>query len=120
MAEEKISSNGCNCTAQDIEENKVMAAIGYLGILFLIPLLAKKNSPYAQFHAKQGMALFVMEVAFWIVMWVLVFIPILGWIIDLLAWLAIVVFFFMGLINALSGKCTELPLVGGLFKNVKI
>ena len=37
---------------KDVEENKLIAAVGYLGILFLIPLLAKKDSPFAQFHAK--------------------------------------------------------------------
>jgi hypothetical protein len=49
-------------SSKDAEDNRVMAAIGYLGILFLVPLLVKKDSPFAQFHAKQGLALFVFAV----------------------------------------------------------
>lgn len=118
MAEEKEKKTvaSCQCDAKDVEENKVLAAIGYVGILFLIPLLAKKDSPYAQFHAKQGMALFVVGVAIWIIM----MIPVLGWIIGFLGWLVFVILFIMGLANSLGGKCVKLPVIGGWFKNIKV
>jgi len=41
---------------KDIEENKVLAIISYFWLLCLIPLLAKKDSPFAQFHAIRGLA----------------------------------------------------------------
>jgi len=40
MAEETTSAPSGG--GKDAEENKAMAAIGYLGILFLVPLLAAK------------------------------------------------------------------------------
>lgn len=117
MPEEKKTTATCQCEAKDIAENKAIAAISYLGILFLIPLLAKKDSPYAQFHAKQGLALFVLEVIYGFA----TAIPFLGW--FLISWVVgifVFVLFIMGLINALGGKCVELPLVGGWFKTIKI
>ena len=39
---------------KDIEQNKVMALLSYLGILVLVPLLGAKGSKYARFHTSQG------------------------------------------------------------------
>ena len=40
----------------DVQSNKVMAILAYFGILFLIPLLAAKESAYARYHTNQGLA----------------------------------------------------------------
>ena len=39
------------------QDDKIIAAFGYLWILFIIPLLFKKNNEFVQFHAKQSMLL---------------------------------------------------------------
>ena len=46
----------------DIKENRFYAAIGYVSILCLVPLLLKKNSDFSQFHGKQGLVLLIGEV----------------------------------------------------------
>lgn len=43
----------------DIEQNKVMALLSYLGILVLVPLLAAKELRFARFHANQGLVLLI-------------------------------------------------------------
>lgn len=117
MTEEKHEEKKeCKCSENDVQENKALAAISYISILFFIPLLAKKDSEFAQFHAKQGMALFVLEA----VIMFIVMIPILGWFIAALGWFVSLIFFIMGLVNALNGKCVELPIIGGWFKTIKI
>ena len=55
----------------DIQANKTVAALSYLWILFLVPLLLKRDSKFAQFHAKQGLVLFIIEFLVWI--------PFIGW-----------------------------------------
>ena len=47
---------------QDVENNKVIAAIGYIWILCLVPLFLRRRSAFAQFHAKQGLVLFILEI----------------------------------------------------------
>jgi hypothetical protein len=37
---------------KDVADNKLVAALSYIWILFLIPLLAKRDSKFCQFHAK--------------------------------------------------------------------
>lgn len=104
-------------SSSDVEENKVMAAISYLGILFLIPLLAKKDSAYAQYHAKQGMILFIFEVLFSFVS----MIPLIGWFVIMpIGSIISLVLLVMGLINALSGQTKPLPLIGSFADKFQI
>jgi len=44
--------------AADIEKNKGMAILAY--ICFIIPLLAAPKSPFARFHANQGLLVFIL------------------------------------------------------------
>ena len=92
--------------AQDIEKNKVMALLAY--IIFLIPLLAAKDSKFARFHTNQGLVLFIGA----ILSSVITVIPIIGWIIAPIAGLAITVLAIIGIVNALGGKAKELPIIG--------
>lgn len=108
MEENKPSAGG-----SDVEQNKVLAIIGYLGILFLVPMLAAPKSKFAQYHARQGMVLFIAEAGLYIVVWILaaftwgigaVLIPIVG--ILSLIWT------ILGIINAANGVTKPLPLIG--------
>ena len=93
---------------KDVEQNKALAAIGYLGILFLVPMLAAPKSPYAQFHAKQGMVLFITA----LIMSVVMAIPILGWAIGGLGGIFVIVLMIMGILNAVNGQEKPLPVIG--------
>ncbi|MDD5043867.1 MAG: DUF4870 domain-containing protein [Patescibacteria group bacterium] len=101
---------------KDIEDNKVLAAIGYIWILFLIPLLAKKDSPFCQFHGKQGMVLFVAWVFLVMVGWI----PFLGWLIAIFGSFILVIFSLVGLIKALTGESWELPFLGQYAKKINL
>jgi uncharacterized membrane protein len=96
------------CDPQDIEKNKVYAVLAYIGILFLVPLLAAKDSPYAKFHTNQGLVLFLLEVALSVISWI----PVLGWIVGVVGWIAVAVFLIMGIVNAAQGECKPLPIIG--------
>lgn len=117
MSEEKTKccESNCKCDAKDVEENKGLAAISYLWILFLIPLFGKKDSLFAQFHAKQGLGLFVLWLAGSFVM----VIPVLGWLVGGIGYFVAFILTIIGIINALGGKCIELAIVGKWFKNIK-
>ena len=100
----------------DVSANKGISVLSYLGPLVFIPLFARKNSDYAQFHARQGFTLFVIEVAYSILSGILTSL-IKHWTINTLSWLASVGLFviaLIGFINCLSGKKKPVPLVGGL------
>lgn len=109
-------NNDSNYSPSDIEDNKAIAALSYLGLLVLIPLLAKKDSPFAQFHAKQGLVLLIAWVIIGFVSWI----PFVGWVVGILGAIFLFVLFIMGLVNSLSGQVDELPLIGQYAKNFNI
>lgn len=95
---------------KDAEENKIFAVLSYLSILVLVPLLAKKESKFAMFHAKQGLVLLIG----WIIGWLLSFVFI-GFIVDIV----LIVFSIWGIVNAATGKYAKLPLIGDLAEKFK-
>ncbi len=105
---------------KDIEENRIVAAIGYLFILCLLPLLGKKESKFAQFHGKQGLTLTIAAVVLWFLSFILAFIPVLGWLVMFGGWIALVVLAIMGIMNALAGKYWEMPFFGKYAKEIKL
>lgn len=91
----------------DISDEKLMAALAYIGFLVFIPLLTRKGNPYIHFHVKQGLAIFLGEViAVFAVQWLAA----VGNILFALLLLASVV----GLIQALQGKKFRIPGIGNL------
>lgn len=52
---------------EDVQQNKVFGILAYIGILFLVPLLAARDSQYARFHTNQGIVLFITDIILGIV-----------------------------------------------------
>ncbi|MDR2119252.1 MAG: DUF4870 domain-containing protein [Tannerella sp.] len=97
---------------RDAQDNKIFGILAYFGILFLVPLLAAKESPFARFHANQGLILFILYVIVIIVGAILGIIPVIGGIIGLVLYLGLFVLAILGIINAAKGEKKELPLIG--------
>jgi len=109
---------------KSIEEGKIFAFIGYWGLLFLVPILAKKDNKFAVFHGKQGMVLVMAFIADFIIMAIFGWIPVLALIISgILCWLVfftLVVFGIIGMIQALTGKYWKMPILGDIAEKIKI
>ncbi len=110
---------GGQADPRDIEDNKLMSVLAY--IIFFVPLIAGayKTSPYARFHTNQGTVLALSAIAYGIAMgilsFILVFIPVVGWILIVILSLLSFVFLvlvIMGIVNAVSGRMKQLPLIG--------
>lgn len=121
----------------DIKENKVYAALAYLGILFFLPLVACPNSKFGRYHANQGLLLLIGSVLLNIVAWILRLIigaifrsPVriygfntgvtsingFGLVLSTLVTIAavgvVIWFMVLGIINAANGKTRPLPIIG--------
>ena len=85
-------------------KSRLIALLSYLSILFLVPLNLYKKDEFIQYHAKQGVVLFIVFVILLFTFWV----PILAWV----CWLAYLVIWFTGVINVLTGKEEPVPIFG--------
>ena len=101
---------------KEIQEGKIFALLAYLWILCLVPLLLKKENKFALFHAKQGLVLFICEIALWIIG----IIPVLGWFISVLGSLACGILALIGIIQALMGNYWKMPLLGDYAEKINI
>lgn len=107
---------------EDVQKNKVFGILAYIGILFLVPLLAAPDSQYAKFHANQGIVLFITDiilgVCIRIISAILAFIPFIGWVMSALISMVIGIFMLvlliLGIVNACSGEPKKLPVIGGI------
>jgi len=90
-----------------VREGKFFAIISYVSFLCIITLILKKDNKFALYHAKQGLVLFVMEVAAFI----LSIIPLLGWLIGIFGYALFLLVSLWGIMQAALGIYCRIPLV---------
>ena len=114
----------------DVQQNKGIAWLSYINLLFLIPLFVRKTSEYCKFHVKEGANVCACELAYVIATRILLLI------IDLptrtyyygfytpsyiyyvfntifsLGFIFFTVMSIIGIVNAATGKTVEIPLLG--------
>lgn len=110
-------------------EDKIFAALSYISILFVVPLILKHDNDYVYFHARQGLVVFLAEVVVWFTLFmlesfVIALAPhstlnIMG-ILDNLAWLLFVAVSLIGIYFAALGRKWEMPLLGKIAKGLNI
>ncbi len=92
---------------------KLVALMCYCGMMWVIGLLADeyKDDPFVKSHVNAGIQLTFSMFAITLVN----IIPILGQIACGIAAIALVVFFIMGIVKAISGKNFVVPIIGEKF-----
>ena len=93
-----------NYSAADINNNKVMAVLCYLGILWLIPFLTAKESPFVKYHLNQGLTLLILGLIVAAISWI----PVIGWLCGVVVFALAII----GIVNVVNGKAQELPVIG--------
>lgn len=103
------STNGSREAEEDsqIQDAKIFAALGYLSVLCFVPLTLKKNNAFAQFHGKQALVLFILEVAASI----LKAVPALGDLVFTVAFVVFGILSLIGIMKVLMGEKWEMPVI---------
>lgn len=93
-------------------KEKIVCALSYLWILFFLPLVLLPGSKFGKFHANQALLNLIVGLVLTIVTKVLGGIPVIGWIISLVAGIISLVFLIWGIYHALTGQEKPYPFVG--------
>ncbi|MBI4974870.1 MAG: hypothetical protein HZC19_03600 [Candidatus Omnitrophica bacterium] len=99
---------------KEVLEGKAYAILSYLWILCLVPLILKKENRFAMFHAKQGLVLFIGELAVAFVG----IIPILGWMILFFGTILFSLLSLIGIVQVLMGNFWKMPVVGDIAEKI--
>ncbi len=101
---------------KEVQEGKIFAVLAYLSVLCLVPLLLKKDNKFAFHHGKQGLVIFIGEVAIGILAWI----PFLGWVLAPIGSLIFFVVSLIGIIQVLKGDYWKCPVVSDIAEKIKI
>ena len=93
----------------------------FLSIIgFVIAIIAWRDDKYVMYYAKQSLVVFVAAVIVSFINGILLFIPILGWIIMVGLNVLVFIIWLMSWLNALSGQKKETPVVGDFANKFKL
>ena len=97
----------------EVLDGKMYAVLAYLSIFCIVPLIIKKNNAFVLSHGRQGLVLFVAEVATLVVSIVIhwVFRPFLFILFG---------FSFWGMVMAIRGQGVELPIIARIADKITI
>ena len=98
----------------EVLDGKPLAILSYLSILCIIPLVFKRENSFALHHAKQGLIIFVGQVAIFIIQ------IILGeWFLKLGMFVSGVLS-FLGIISVLKGQYVKLPVIAEIAEKITL
>lgn len=89
---------------------RVMALMSYLGVLVFVPLMMNRDDPFVNFHARQGLIIWIFGIAALSIR----FLPGIGNIVFSIVAILVSVYSLVGLISVLLSKEWKLPAVYGL------
>lgn len=87
---------------------RLLAMMSYLGVLSLVPLLISRRGSYIQFHARQGVVLWIWEM---VALYTLL-LPVMGTFFFQVSIIACLMLSVTGLVSVLLGRAWPLPLLG--------
>jgi len=106
--------------SEDIKNNRAIAALSYILILFLVPMIIRRKSRFCRKSVKQGLALFTWEILLWIFSPFLYIVPFIGSFLVSLFFIISILFGFWGIRSSLRGKIFIIPIIGKYFEKIKI
>jgi fumarate reductase subunit D len=94
----------------------IIALISYIGVLCVVSFFVKSQDEFVKFHAKQGLVLFLGEVATFILSSMTPFLFPL-WALINLGWLVLSI---IGIINVVHNEKKQIPFIGQFADRIKI
>lgn len=100
----------------ETQDAQFFAAIGYLSFLCFVPLFLKRGNKFAEFHGKQALVLFILELAAAI----LKVVPALGDLIFTLSFVVFGILSLIGIVKVLIGEKWEMPVIHEIANRISL
>ena len=87
---------------------------------FIVALVAKKNDAYVRYYAKHSLIIFIVSFVGGVIVGLLDFIPVLGWLINFAFAVVVLIAWILSWIYALSGEKKEIPIISDWSNKFKL
>ena len=110
-------------------DSKIFAALSYFSILFVVPLITKKEDSFVKFHIRQGFTLFLAEIILWFILYLIesLLVTLFSYsafsfisFLHKIVWIFFVAVSLVGIYSAVRGLKIKIPVLWMLSKNIKI
>lgn len=98
---------------QDIESNKIMAILCYVGAFIIVPIIMAKDSPYVKQNINQGGIVCIASIALNMLSGFLMFVP-FGNIFAVVVNFVVCSVALTAIINIVLGKAIKFPYIGDI------
>lgn len=109
----------------EIEQDKgktvgILAYCTLIGFIIALVMNGDQNnkSELGAFHIRQALGIFLTSFSISIASIVLAFIPIIGWLAIIVAYVGVFVFWILGLIAAINSEKKVVPILGAFYQNL--
>ena len=102
-----------------VTEDKTTAIVSYLtliGFIVAVILHGSRKTKLGAYHLRQSLGLMLTSIAVGVAATMFAFIPFVGWLVSLCAWVGLFVLWVIGLLAAISGEMKPVPVVGPYFQ----
>jgi uncharacterized membrane protein len=84
----------------------------WIGWIIAIIIHSNNKSEIGAYHLRQSLGILLTGVVLCFVLWI----PILGWIVSTVGFIALLVFWIMGIISAVNGEMKPVPVLGEFYQ----
>ncbi|MEF2920529.1 MAG: hypothetical protein U0O22_08720 [Acutalibacteraceae bacterium] len=121
--------------SKDVQDNRLLCILSYLGIFMLIPFFVRRDSRYVRFHCNQGLVLFIFSIILSIAKGIIngiigsifaqkatflwfsftttnPFGSFLQSIVNIVFAIPVITLIVVGIYNTIKGRVNELPIIG--------
>lgn len=100
-------------------DDKTAAIVSYLtliGFIVAVILHSSKKTHLGAYHLRQSLGLMLTAIVVWVAAMMFVFVPFVGWLINLAAWVAVFGLWVIGLVGAINGQMKPVPVLGEYYQ----
>ena len=103
----------------DATDDKTIAIVSYLtliGFIVAVIMHGTKKTRLGAYHLRQSLGLMLTAIGVAFAVAIMAFIPFIGWLAGMAAWIGLLILWVMGLLAAINGEQKPVPVLGVHFQ----
>ena len=101
-----------NSVATGDKTTAIVSYLSLIGFIVAVILHDSKKTRLGAYHLRQSLGLMLTAIAVAFAVTIMAFIPFIGWLVAMAAWIGLLALWVMGLLSAINGGQKPVPVLG--------